>query len=336
MTRRINLITIITQVVFQVITVKSNLKRQRNFLRKTLYPEIENPNKNANSALTKKDYRKIKSYYGLAVPAILGEAYATLREEKLAENERRTLSYLGAITGLFDDFFDNKGFSDEHILKLVEEPNNVKISTEHERLFVNFYTKALESSAHPHQIKKYFHDVFDAQVLSEKQTSKYITVEEIKSITFLKGGVSLLFYRSGMNALMNEDEKEFLYQFGSLLQLENDIFDIYKDYHDSIKTLATIETNMDKLRDTYNSLWEESRQLVMSSNFSLKGKTNFLHAMAVVVSRGYVCFDLLKSKESLTSNKFELSKYERKDLICDMEKPTNIIKSIYYYSTLKV
>lgn len=317
-------------------TLMSNLKKQRNFMKNTLYLDVEKSKKNADNTLNERDYKKITDYYGLAVPAFLGNVFAGLREDELEENERRTLTYLGGITGLFDDFFDKTNFSNEHILKLVEEPEIVNTTTEHERLFVEFYIKALESSANPDQIIKYFHDVFDAQVLSKKQEESTISDEEIKSITLQKGGVSLVVYRSGMNKLMNEDERNFLYQFGSLLQLENDIFDIYKDYQDSIKTLATIETNMDNLRKTYNSLFEETCNSVVAATIPSKSKKRFLRTMSMIISRGFVCLDMLKSKEALTENRFEISHYERKDLICDMEKPSNFLKSIYYYSKTQV
>ena len=56
----------------------------------------------------------------------------------------------------------------------------------------------------------------------------------------------------------------------------------------------------------------------------------------MIICRGNVCLDMLQKKEELTNNAFAIDKYKRKDLICDMEKPVNILKTINYYSKSKV
>jgi hypothetical protein len=44
-----------------------------------------------------------------------------------------------------------------------------------------------------------------------------------------------------------------------------------------------------------------------------------------------VGLDVLERNEKKTNNIFQVEKYERKDLICDLEKPVNILKTIHYY-----
>ncbi|PLX14839.1 MAG: hypothetical protein C0598_00420 [Marinilabiliales bacterium] len=312
-------------------TLMDNLKVQRKYMRTTLYRDVDESRKSSDSSLSEKDYIKINKYYGLAVPAVLGESFASLRANKLALNERKTLTYLGALTGLYDDFFDKTDFSHDHIIGLTEH-KNVEVSTDHERLFLKFFNIAMESAKHPSQIRNFIHNVFNAQVASKKQVGKNISKEEIMSITQQKGGYSLLFYRGGMNIPMNEDEKTFLYKIGGLLQLENDIFDIYKDNVDSIRTLATIEIHMENLRNTYIKLTEEVIDAVLYSNFPIKNKQQFLRIISMVVCRGYVCLDMLQKNELKTDNKFQIEKYQRNELICDMEKPINFLKSVHYYS----
>lgn len=48
----------------------------------------------------------------------------------------------------------------------------------------------------------------------------------------------------------------------------------------------------------------------------------------VILSRGMVCIDQLIACQKSTDNIFLLERYNRVDLICDMEKVVNIKKSI--------
>jgi len=59
--------------------------------------------------------KKIHTYYGLSVPAFLGEYFCLLRGKMMSDSERYPLTYLGALTGFFDDFFDEKNTPNDHI-----------------------------------------------------------------------------------------------------------------------------------------------------------------------------------------------------------------------------
>lgn len=318
------------------LTLSNNLKFQRSFIQKTIVLDIEKSKTTNDKSLSEKDYKKITDYYGLAVPAVLGESFCILRGKELSTEERIALTYLGGLTGLFDDFFDEKNMTEEHILNLIQYPEDNNATTSHEKLFITFYEKALKNAADADLVKDYFIKVFDAQVLSKKQVLSEITQDEIESITFQKGGISLLFYRCALSQLMSKEEEKLLYKLGGLMQLENDIFDIYKDHQGGIKTLVTTETKIQDLQQTYQSLIEEIFNIVLQTNYPVKSKKRFLRIISMIICRGNVCLDMLKKKEELTDNIFVIDKYSRKDLICDMEKPANILKTINYYSKSRV
>lgn len=312
------------------------LKIQKVFIKKTLSNDIlESKNTNDNS-LDDKDFVKITKYYGLAVPAILGESFSILIGSRMSSKERSSLTYLGGITGLFDDFFDKTNTSEKHILDLIENESDLVVEKSNEKLFIKFYRKALNDSANANLVKHYFRKVFDAQVLSKKQILTSIDENEIKEITLQKGGISLVFYRSTMNSDISDEEKELLYNLGGLLQLENDIFDIYKDNVDGIKTLATTETKIENLRYFYHSLLEKVLVNVNNTKYSTKNKKKFISVILLIVCRGFVCLDMLANVQRRSNNIFSIHEYERKDLICDMEKPSNILKTINYFAKYNI
>jgi hypothetical protein len=313
-----------------------NLKYQKRFLQKTLIADIDESRKTNDGSLDERDFNKMTDYYGYAVPAILGESYCLLRGKKLSSDERLALTCLGGLTGLFDDFFDKKILPESYIRDLVENPEMQNGNDSNERLFLKLYRKALDHSANADTLKKTFLKVFEAQVLSKKQISPDIKRKEIEEITFFKGGISLLFYRSIFMDNMSEEEEMLFYKLGSVMQLENDIFDVYKDYNDAVKTLVTTEKHIDTLRKEYGSLSSEIIDLAGKTDFPEKNIRKFLRIVMLVICRGFVCLDRLKKNEKTTDDEFSVESYNRKDLICDMEKPVNFFKTINYYAGYKL
>lgn len=318
-----------------VYTIKSLLV-QRRFIRKHIDPIIKDVQKDHDSSLTSRDFKKIRRYYGYAVPAILGGSFCILRDKPLTQRERFALTYLGALTGLYDDFFDEMNTSENHIIELTTNPNENIAQNSHELLFIRFYKKALENSPDPKLVKERFLEVFEAQTLSKKQKNSNISQEEISYITFLKGGVSLLFYRSVLDKYADKNEENMLYALGKILQLENDIFDIYKDSRNNINTLATIARRINNLRETYNKLQKKTFILLSRTNFPQKNKLFFMRFICLITFRGLVCLDSLERNEKMSNNIFSVIDYSRKQLICDMEKIKNIIKLIKYFSNCDI
>lgn len=314
----------------------SSMKKQKQFLKTTIVLDIEKSKLNNDNTLTDKDYSKMKGYYGFAVPALLGEGFCILRGREMSDKERYGITYLGALTGLFDDFFDDHNLSKEHILEMINRPDEELAQNSNQKLFIKFCQIALENSEDADQVKNIAFKVYDAQVASHKQLLTETTDEEIAKITMDKGGLSLHFYRSVFSDEINEDEQKMIYHLGGIGQLENDIFDIYKDYQNGIRTLATLTNKINKLRKTYTSLMEETFKLVHQTDFAPKNKRNFLRFISLIICRGFVCLDFLEKNELQTNNKFSLDLYEKKDLICDMGKLSNNIKLLNYYSKTSI
>lgn len=308
-----------------------NLKFQKSFVSKTILPDIALAEEHNDGSLDSDDFRKITNYYALGVPAILGESFCSLRGKSMSEDERLALTWFGAATGLFDDFFDKRNMPEDYIRKILSVPEDISAESSFERLSLDFYLKALAHTADAALLKHALLQVFEAQILSKRQVDQAIETGEIRHITYQKGGASILLYRSVFGECTNEEERQMLMKIGGLGQLENDIFDVYKDSRDGIRTLATTEKNISNLRKTFTSLAEEVAGLVYNTAYPYKNKKKFLGIVSLVVSKGFVCLDKLERIERKTNNTFTPESYRREDLICDMEKPLNFIRSIHYY-----
>lgn len=281
---------------------------------------------NDDSAFTENDLEKIRFYYGIGVP-VVGHFYGQLSGHKLTPLEVTTLTYLGGTTGLFDDFFDEDHTSSEQLEKMLSAPNVSDAQTPKEKLFLQFYSKVLE---HPNAdlIKECYLEGMKAQEESEKQLRPGLTRDEILNITRQKGGVFILLYRYALESETTEKEKELMFQIGFLGQLENDTFDIYKDYHGGIYTLATTTETIKELRTLYETVMNRTYQLINEMEFSAANKRKFSRLFAVVATRGLVCLDQLGA---LTDGPFDPSQYSKDQLICNMGSTKNALKWVKYY-----
>ncbi|HEX2935139.1 MAG TPA: hypothetical protein VHO72_07280 [Bacteroidales bacterium] len=306
------------------------VSKQKSYIQRTLINDLAPFKATRDGSLEDSDFLKITDYYAFGVPSILGTAFATLRGTPVDENEQEMITSLGALTGLFDDFFDKKSLSDAEIQELINNPSRSKASTDSEKLFLHFYNKALAMVLDPETLKKAFFAVYQAQVESKEQFND-LSREKLEDITLKKGGLSLLFYRYAMHNSLSEDEKKLLYALGGLMQFGNDIFDVYKDTQAGIRTLPNTATSINQARTLFTSLLNEVYQLTQQTSFRKRDKNQFIRMISLGLSRCFVCLDQFERIERCSGGKFTPALYSRSDLICDMEKSSNLLRSLIYH-----
>lgn len=300
------------------------------FIEQTLVKEIEQAALTNDGSLDEKDFKKIRTVYGYTIPVLLGEPFSALRGKSMSIKERSCLTYLGGLTGLFDDFVDEDQLEESYIRNLVSNSKIEEGRNSKERLFLNFMNKALDFSEDPEQLRAASTNIFNAQIQSKKQLINDTSTQELEEIIFNKGGYSFLFYRSGFKEPISESEWQVHFHFGSLGQFENDLFDIYKDYTDGIHTLATRSENIAALRKIFNDKIQIAVSLVHKTDYPYKNKIKFIRFLSIFLCSGFVCLDMLAKLEQQNKS-FRVSDYVRKQLICDMEKPLNFLKALHYF-----
>ncbi len=315
-----------------VYTILQNLRVQKKFIQKNIGPYLDEARKNNDGSMEESDFKKITGYYGLAVPAILGEAFCALRGKKMTGKERMASTCQGAMTGLCDDFFDKQRLSDEALIDLMVKPELFTGNNTNEKLFLNFYKTALANAPKAQAMQEQLYKVYHAQVLSKRQASPGLSYEEIKDISLRKGAESLLYYRTAFENPYKKGEEKMLYCLGGLMQLSNDIFDVYKDQQQGIQTLVTTAKKIKDLRFLYSSLLEIAFEAAYQTKYPRRKIKRFLNIISLgIFSRCYVCMDQLEKLEARSANIFEPGKYQRKDLVCDMDTAANKWRSLKYH-----
>jgi len=308
------------------------LRRQRRFMQQHLQPLLHKARLTNDGSLGAEDFKKIEHYYSLAVPAVLGEAWAALRGKPLQPNERYAATMLATTTGLYDDYFEHKALTDDYIENLYRHPEQYTGQNSNEKLANFCWLEALRKGASAEALTHYAHLVHRAQIASRRQLLPDTSLAEIETTTFDKGGYSVLIYLSVLQAPMSAADAELLYCAGALLQLENDLFDVYKDQRDGIRTLATTATDIAPLRTLYLQRWLQVKQAIAQTGYPAAGKARFRRILSAIVARGFVCLDMLAVRQHQNGGVFNPAVFTRKQLICDMEKPQNLLKTLYYFA----
>ena len=307
-----------------------SVHKQKRFIKTHLEKELKGFRKNNDGSLTLSDFKKISSYYALGVPGILGESMAVLRGQSLTKKERLCLTFLGSTSGLLDDLFDDPNKEVQHLRYFIFDPKNLKPTNSNEALLVHLYTLGLSYASHPEHLKEQALKVYEAQQRSLQQQQSEHPNELIHDITYSKGGTSFLFYRLCLEQIPEKAEMKMLSHLGGLMQLGNDIFDVWEDFHSGTRTAANTCISIQQLRNDFSADLNTFFELVKKTSYPQKQVNRFLNIISLALARVFVCLDMFEKLEFTTVNKFQIEKYSRKQLICDMQKPKNQLKALRY------
>ncbi|TVZ25405.1 hypothetical protein JM83_0317 [Gillisia sp. Hel_I_86] len=311
-----------------------NVRVQKKFIKIHLLPDLKEFQDKNDGSLKETDFKKITNYYAVGVPAILGYAFSVLRGFPLNTKERTTTTYLGGISGLLDDLFDEKDKKVLHLENFIFRPEALKPINKYEALLTQFYIKGLDCSKNSEVLKQQAKKVFKTETKSELQHNNNLPEEKIKELTFLKGGHSFLFYRMCLDHPLEKEEEKMNFQLGGLMQLGNDIFDVWEDVNQQIETLATKTTSIHLLRNSFSSELNSTIALIKECDYPKKQLQAFIRIVLFGLSRVYVCLDQFEKLQASETSLFQPEKYTRKQLICDMELLKNRKAALGYYLRL--
>lgn len=258
----------------------------------------------------------------------------TLRGFCPSKEEIKRAYQLAVLIPLLDDLTDTKQLTSAQIRKMVVEDksNEPKV-----KLAKILYSTLLSECGVEFESLLNQAALAQDHSMKQQQTQK-LSEPELREITFQKGSHSLQLYRVILSHKLIQGEKEALAQLGYLIQYLNDMFDIFKDKNEQQQTLYTQYPVMKIRADEFNYLKDNVVNSVLQLNYNTEYKRRSLLQLYTIISRGDVMTQQLLSCESLTNNKFEIHAYTRQQLVCDMEKWSNIKDSFLYtekfYSSL--
>ncbi len=278
--------------------------------------------------LNERERKRIWFY--VAQGAITGLWFGTLHGRRLTETELRAKRFVGAFTVFQDDLTDDATYPYGNFIELMEG-KEAGLAGHREAWLAWFtYQQVRSAVADPPLFKRTFALVEKAQHESREQLSGGLTNERLLEITAQKGGTATLFYRCLVSPIPSPEEERFVLACGELLQWCNDIFDVHKDYHGGVQTLFNTSRDLVPWRQAFEEKLLALRSALGQLPCHPVPTLAFWCQYLAIATRGLVCFDQLIALQQRSGGVFDISCYERKETICDMEQLGNLWKSFRY------
>ena len=314
--------------------VFKEIRVQKKYNYSFLIPYLDELEKKYNGQFPSEQRQKILNYYGIFITAFLCSSYKILAGARLSMDERKRATLFGILTPVGDDLFDLDKLDEAAIRQITFHPETYAAQTFSSNVAKEIQTYLLSHVPHREAYILASKNVLDIQAETIKQTNTNTSRDETTRITYTKGAVSVIVYHQCLDEAANAQIQEALFYVGSLYQLGNDIFDLYKDVRDNIYTLINTCENFDAFRKTFLERVAIQNKKIMELPFPEKNKKDFCVVMNTINARSMVALDQFVKYQQKKSEKINWWKEDRKTMITDMEKPINFCKWLRYCYTL--
>jgi hypothetical protein len=277
--------------------------------------------------LDNKQLRRLKHYfYGTTYLSFL---FSMLRGSTRTHAEKYRFVNLSALAYHFDDLADAWRVKQANHLNWQGTIKEYGAHADQSGLALHLLNNVEQSLPAPDfaRFQGYMERVFRVETDGRQITDAHLQATELLRITREKGGCSVLMFRTMQSNQFDANEEAAWYQFGGLIQLCDDIFDIWFDKQEGVSTLATnISTSADLalLRDTFEAEVNATFQTLMSCNQRYTYRRTQLlsswYGMHYIIALTRLC---LKHYEGLIAQHGHLPVEHRQTLVLDMEKWSN-------------
>ncbi len=306
------------------------IKIQRRYNDLFLLPYTRSLARRYNGQFSDEQLKKIKFYYGLFIPAVLCASYKRLYQESFSDEERKRAALFGILTPVGDDLFDIDKVDETEIRNITYAPATSSVTSFAALVAKEIQTFLLQDVPYKDDYLEAAKHVFEIQIETKKQTLFTISDEELERITFAKGGYSVIIYHSILNNKATTAMMSALFNIGGLMQLTNDVFDMRKDLRDGIVTIPNRCTDFGALKKYFLQKVKFTNNSIYTLPFPKKNKEEFSIIMNFIISRGLVALDQMISVENKRGRPLDFKQLTRKELICDMQKPFNVLRWLLY------
>jgi hypothetical protein len=311
-------------------SIYQEIKIQQRYTKSFLVPYLEELEMKYGGRFGDEQKQKILKYYGLFITSFLCSSYKRLQGKTLSPAERKRATLFGILTPVGDDLFDEDKLDIESIRSITYHPENYQAGSFSSNVAKEIQTFLLQDVPHREPYLQAAKNVLDIQIETTKQTDAGISHQDLEHITFTKGAVSVIIYHQCLDEVADEQLQEALFLTGSLFQLGNDIFDLYKDVRDNIYTLINTCDDYSAFRKFFLDRIQLQNKKIMALPFPRKNKQNFCFVMNTINARSLVALDQFVKQQKKTGKKIDWWQLQRKDMIVDMEKPRNFLTWLVY------
>jgi hypothetical protein len=274
--------------------------------------------------------RKIAVSYGIYTPMIC-DAFTGLHQRATNASEKERFIHYFICSSLFDDFTDINLVAEQELFALSFSPETFEPRNFDEAVFRDSHLLLKSFVKEKTAYIGLTHQLFQAQWDSKKQAhAGFLSEEALQKITFTKGGLSVLLCSFYLDTPTSPEERDCWYRIGTIIQLTNDLFDIYKDFQDKMDTLPGRMKDARAFRLFFEKQVRGMQEAVAQMSGPAYNISQFRLAMAGIYAFGFIALDQLAELQGNEATLPAFSSLPRKALIIDMERPGNLIKWLRY------
>ena len=258
----------------------------------------------------------------------INDAFVQLSNRNTNTFERTSNKLYFILTGLYDDIIDQQILDEKSLNQLFEDPSLAKTDLFETKVLVDVHLSLLKRVQNIADYTSTLANIHQAQKDSLQQINSTINKDALLDITLRKGGYSLLMCRQYIDLPSSKELDICWYHLGGIIQITNDLFDIYKDLQEGIKTIPNSVKNVNEIQKVYEQLVNNFIISLQHLPFE-KRKIDVLKIkLSPIPAFGYLAIHNLIKLQDQHKELPNLTTVPRKSLIIDMEKTANRIKLI--------
>lgn len=258
----------------------------------------------------------------------INDAFVQLINRNTNTFERTSNKLYFILTGLYDDIIDQQILDEKSLNQLFEDPSLAKTDLFETKVLVDVHLSLLKRVQNIADYTSTLANIHQAQKDSLQQINSTINKDALLDITLRKGGYSLLMCRQYIDLPSSKELDICWYHLGGIIQITNDLFDIYKDLQEGIKTIPNSVKNVNEIQKVYEQLVNNFIISLQHLPFE-KRKIDVLKIkLSPIPAFGYLAIHNLIKLQDQHKELPNLTTVPRKSLIIDMEKTANRIKLI--------
>lgn len=295
--------------------------RAHFYFKKNAHSDLELP---PTATLNSKEKRRLKHYfYGTTYLSII---FGTLHGHRRTAREKHLFSNLAALAYFFDDLADEFRYRDRSKILWQNNPETYGQHADDERKLSLHFLQNVYRELPPQdleQFKMFMYQVFNVETGGRQVGSKVLEINDLEKITAEKGGFSVLLFRRILAHPLTATEQEAIFQFGFLIQLCDDIFDIWFDVQEGVSTLPIHFAKAGRVGDLHDFF--EKKVVEVQQKFRATGLPRgqvetSLKVIHFIVSITRVCLQQYLKIEK-TEGRLPLD--DRQRMVVDMERWSN-------------
>ncbi|QEC42069.1 class 1 isoprenoid biosynthesis enzyme [Pseudobacter ginsenosidimutans] len=280
-------------------------------------------------SFSSKDILRITKYYQLALNLVCENIYL-IPEKKLNASEHRNILQLSIFMPLFDDLFDDRLLDYPQIEALITEPEKYTPSNKIDSIVHALYVQLLREIPARDRFIQYLKEGAYWELQSLKQFNSEISEEELTQITYNKSYYSILLFCSVLESWPGAAMEALLYPVSGLMQLTNDVFDVWKDLQKGVHTIPNLYWNYEKLEAVFLNEVRSINTQTARLPYPVNNRKNFLIRTHALNAMGWMSLQQLREVAILKP----FSEASRKELVCDMDSLRQQLRWVGYVRQL--